>query len=116
MLGTAVGRVARGAVHTVSPGSGRNGGLSGGKGLAAGAGLAALVPLAAKGAGAARRAKSGDGIHPVKAVGDKVSGSVTNAVSKKVDEAGGTSGLAKEAAKGLLPGGGGKGKKKGMPG
>jgi len=116
LLGTAVGRVAREAVHTVSPGGHRNGGLSGPKGLAAGAGLAALVPIAAKGAGVARRAASGNGIHPVKKAGEKLSGSVTDAVGKKVDEAGGAKGLAKEAGKGLLPGGGGKDKKKGMPG
>jgi len=116
LLGTAAGRVAREAVHTVSPTGRRNGGLSGPKGLAAGAGLAALVPIAAKGAGVARRAVSSNGIHPVKAVGEKVSGSVTDAVNKKVEDAGGTSGLAKDAAKGLLPGGGGKNKKTGVPG
>jgi uncharacterized membrane protein len=42
---------------------------------------------------------------------------VKDTVGKKIDEAGGASGVAKEAGKGMLPGGGGDGKgKKGTPG
>jgi uncharacterized membrane protein len=97
-----------------------NGRLSGAKGLAAGAGLAAMVPLAKKGVDAVRsgavptsrtklvgKAASG--------AGDRVGAQLKDAVSSKIDEAGGAGGLAKEAASGLLPGGGGGGKG-GVPG
>ena len=49
--------------------------------------------------------------------GDKVTSGLKDTVSSKVDEAGGAGGLVKEAASGLLPGGGGDGGGKGgMPG
>jgi uncharacterized membrane protein len=97
--------------------------LSGAKGVAAGAGLAALAPLAAKkGASAVR-----NGTLPtprstrlaskaVSRAGDRVGSKVKDAVSDKVDQAGGAGGLVKEAASGLLPGGGESGPKGGMPG
>jgi uncharacterized membrane protein len=99
--------------------------LSGASGLAAGAGLAAMVPVAKKGYDAVR---SGDiPTSPTKMVskaatgaGNKVGGQVKQAVNSKVDEAGGAGGIAKEAASGLLPFGGGGddkgGSKGGVPG
>jgi uncharacterized membrane protein len=99
--------------------------LSGARGVAAGAGLAALAPLAKKGVDAIR----GNGLSmpspkPGKAaskaastMGDKVGGKLKEGVSQKVDEAGGAGGLVKEAAGGLMPGGGDSGGGKGgMPG
>src|SRR5689334_17339328 len=98
------------AAPTSKKGSGRMSGL---KGLAAGAGLAAAAPLAKKGIDAVR----GGGLptpSPTGAVskaaskaGDKVGGNLKDAVSEKVDEAGGAGGLVKEAAGGLIPGLGG---------
>ena len=100
--------------------------LSGARGLAAGAGLAAAAPLAKKGVDALR--SNGGPPTPARAAskaaskaGDKVGSNVKDAVSGKVDEAGGAGGIAKQAATGLLPGlggdsdsdGGGNG---GMPG
>jgi uncharacterized membrane protein len=122
-IGTALGHAAREVVETVSTNAlnarkaPKNGALSGGRGLAAGAGLAALVPLAAKGAkGATRLVRNvGDGGGPIKTAGDKISSGVQDAVGKSVDAAGGAGGLAKEAGKAMLPGGGG-GKKSGVPG
>src|SRR4051794_31238207 len=123
VIGTAVGRVAREAAQSVAanagkrrkgPLSGKNplssnkGQLSGAKGVAAGAGLAAAVPLAVKGAKLVKRGFAG-GSNPVEKAGDKLGGGVKDAVGKKVDEAGGAAGMAKEAGKGLLPGGGGGG-------
>ena len=103
--------------------------FSGARGVAAGAGLAALAPLAKKGVDAVR----GNGISlpspkpgklatkattkAAKKMGDQVGGKLKEGVSEKVDEAGGAGGLVKEAASGLLPGGGGSGGGKGgMPG
>ncbi len=123
----ALGHAVREAVKNASgasPSKKSGGGLSGAKGIAAGAGLAAVAaPLAKKGADAIR----GNGLpslSPTKAAagvaskaGGKVAANLKDAVSNKVDEAGGAGGLVKEAAGGLLPGsdgdGGGKG---GMPG
>jgi uncharacterized membrane protein len=119
--------------------SGKNGkgGMSGMKGLAAGAGLAAAAPLAKKGVDAVRGSGSGSGNgkggglptpNPAAAVskvatkaastaGDKVGSNLKDAVTSKIDEAGGAGGLVKEAASGLLPGGGDSGGGKGgMPG
>jgi uncharacterized membrane protein len=105
-----------------------NGRLSGASGLAAGAGLAAMVPLAKKGVDAFRSGSvpTSPGKMVGKAAGkaassagDRVGSQLKDAVSSKVDEAGGAGGLVKDAASGLLPfgggddGGGGKG---GMPG
>jgi uncharacterized membrane protein len=103
--------------------------LSGARGVLAGAGLAALAPLAKRGVDAVR----GNGINlpspePGKAaakatsksaqkVGDQVGTKLKEGVSEKVDEAGGAGGVMKEAASGLLPGGGDSGGGKGgMPG
>jgi uncharacterized membrane protein len=95
--------------------------LAGPKGVAAGAGLAALVPLAKRGVDAVR---SNGMPTPSKATGkaasmagDRVGSKLKDAVGSKIDQAGGAGGLAKEAASGLLPGGGdGGGGKGGMPG
>ena len=103
----------------------KSGPLSGARGLAAGAGLAAAAPLAKKGVDALR--SNGGPPTPARAVtkaaskaGDKVGSNVKQAVSGKVDEAGGAGGIAKQAATGLLPGLGGDsdsdGGGSGMPG
>ena len=119
VIGSAVGRVARDAAQTLTSNAKKasDGPLSGGKGLAAGVAVAALAPLAAKGAG--KLAKGGLA-NPVQKVGDKVGSGVKETVGKKVDEAGGAAGMAKEAGKGLLPGSGGgdgdSGGKNSMPG
>ena len=116
-IGVAVGRAARDAIGstTAKARKGSNKHLSGATGLAAGAGLAALVPLA--GRGAMKLAKSGgfggNGAGPIERLGDKVSSTAKDAISSKVDEAGGPGGVAKEAAKGILPFGGGGDKDKG---
>jgi uncharacterized membrane protein len=122
---TSVAREALKNAGNVTPSKKKSGPLSGAKGVAAGAGLAALAPLAAKkGIDAVR----GDGTVPTppsprKAAGkaaakagDSVGSKVKDAVTSKVDEAGGAGGLVKEAASGLLPGGGDEGGKGGMPG
>ena len=115
VIGTALGRVTREAVQTISADrrKGSSGALSGGKGLAAGAGLVVLAPLAAKGAQLASRGLSG-GVEPVKKAGEKLSGGVKDVIGERVDEAGGAASLAKEAGKSLVPGGGGK--SSGQPG
>jgi uncharacterized membrane protein len=116
----------------VKPGTKKsNGRLSGASGVAAGAGLAAMVPLAKKGVDAVRSgavpmsaAKLARKAGPTKVAskaasraGDRIGSQLKDAVSSKVDEAGGAGGLVKEAASGLLPGGGGdQGGKGGMPG
>jgi uncharacterized membrane protein len=123
----ALGHAVREAVKNVgdaTPKKSKGGGpLSGAKGLAAGAGLAAAAPLAKKGVDAFRNGglpsmsptKAASGM--VSKAGDKVAGNLKDTVSEKVDEAGGAGGLVKEAASGLLPGGGGDGGGKGgMPG
>src|SRR4051812_3169265 len=105
------------------------GAFSGVKGLAAGAGLAAMAPLAKKGVDAVRGGggmptpKPGEAVSKMASkaasnAGDKVGSNLKDAVTSKVDEAGGAGGLVKEAASGLLPGGGGGGGggKGGMPG
>lgn len=115
VIGTALGRVTREAVQTMSADrrKGSSGVLSGGKGLAAGAGLVVLAPLAAKGAQLASRGLSG-GVEPVKRAGEKLSDGVKDVVGDTVDEAGGAAKLAKDAGKSLVPGGGGK--SSGQPG
>jgi uncharacterized membrane protein len=99
------------------------------RGIAAGAGLAAMAPLAKRGVDAIRgngislpKPKPGKAASKVtskaaKTVGDQVGTKLKEGVSEKVDEAGGAGGLVKEAASGLLPGGGDSGGGKGgMPG
>jgi uncharacterized membrane protein len=128
----ALGQVVREAVKNVGSNSQpkkKASPFSGARGVAAGAGLAALAPLAKKGVDAVR----GNGISlpsakpgklatkatskAAKKMGDQVGGKLKEGVSEKVDEAGGAGGLVKEAASGLLPGGGDSGGGKGgMPG
>ena len=129
----ALGHAVREAVKNVGGGGPqpkkKSNPLSGGRGLAAGAGIAALAPLAKKGFDAVRgngmslpSAKPGKlaakaGTKAAKTMGDSVGGKLKEGVSEKVDEAGGAGGLVKEAASGLLPGGGDSGGGKGgMPG
>jgi len=89
------------------------------KGVAAGAGVAALAPLATKGAGKLAKRALTNGADPVKKasdkVGEKASEKVGQGVKDAVGKSGGAAGLAKEAGKGLLPGGGGD-KSGGSPG
>ena len=127
---TSVAREALKNAGNVGPSKKKSSPLSGAKGLAAGAGLAALAPLAAKkGFDAVRSNGSLPTPSPTKLAakasptklaskaGDRVGSKMKDAVSSKVDEAGGAGGLVKEAASGLLPGGGGdSGGKDGMPG
>jgi uncharacterized membrane protein len=122
-IGSTLGKIAREAAQSVSsnghgPSLGKvNGSLSGMRGVAAGAALAA-APFAARGAGKAvkravtKRLPSGSE-NGVGAIGEKVK----EGVGQKIDEAGGASGVAKQAGKSILPGGGGGEKgKKGTPG
>ena len=133
VLGTAIGRVAREAAKNVQISPSKrsrgglmekvndavsdrmNGALSGPKGVAAGVGVATLAPLVAKGAGKLVRGAGNKVGDKAGGVGDKVGGKVKDAVSDKVDEAGGPAGIAKEAGKSMLPGGGNK-KKESVPG
>jgi uncharacterized membrane protein len=99
----------------------KSGPFSGAKGLAAGAGLAAAAPLAKKGVDAFRNGglPSPSAGGAVSKVTDKLGSSVKDAVSGKVEDAGGAGNIAKEAASGLIPGLGGDGDsggKGGMPG
>ena len=125
----ALGQVVREAVKNVGGGGPqpkkKSNPLSGARGVAAGAGIAALAPLAKKGFDAVRgngislpSAKPGKlAAKAAKTMGDQVGGKLKEGVSEKVDEAGGAGGLVKEAASGLLPGGGDSGGGKGgMPG
>src|SRR2546423_8768298 len=118
VIGSAIGHAAREAVETVSSNGRRRSSnpLTGPAGLAAGAGLVALAPLAGKGASKLVRGLSSNGGGPVKKVGEKVGGSVKEAVGDTVGKAGGAGGLAKEPGQGILPGGGGGGKSKGGEG
>src|SRR3954453_12117254 len=94
-----------GDVPTPTP-SKKSGPLSGARGLAAGAGLAALAPLAVK--GLSKKANPGQMASKAASMAsDKLSSSVKDLASDKVDEAGGAGGLAKQAASGLIPGLGG---------
>jgi uncharacterized membrane protein len=107
VIGEAVGRVARETAQTISS-NGKNGRFSGATGLAAGAGLVALAPLAVKGASKLASRVGGNGGGPVKAARKAVKGSVKDTLGKKIDDAGGVGGVAKEAGKSMLPGVGGK--------
>jgi uncharacterized membrane protein len=127
LAGTAVSELMKGVGKNRSSGiaGGSNNnhrGLSGMRGVAAGAGAAALAPVAAKGIGklikgngtgaltaAPKKLAEGAGSKLGDAVGDKVTG--------KIDEAGGPSGILKDAVKSALPfGGGGGGPKGGVDG
>jgi len=105
----------------------KSGPFSGAKGIVAGMGLAAAAPLAKKGVDAVRgngkpSGKSGGLAKKAASMaGDRVGSQLKDAVSSKVDEAGGAGGLVKEAAGGLLPfggsgDGGGGGSKGGVAG
>jgi uncharacterized membrane protein len=117
VIGSAVGKIAREAAHSVS-GNGRNGltgkstngALSGMRGVAAGvAAAAAAAPLVAKGAGKLVKGAGKRVASPAKDATEKVGGKAKEAVGEKIDEAGGAGGVAKEAGKSLIPGVGSKG-------
>ena len=97
----------------------RSGGpLSGARGVAAGAGAAALAPVAIKGISKLVRSVSADGLGEVAGapgravsgltskVGDTISSGVGDKISRKVDDAGGPSGVFSSAVKSALPFGG----------
>ena len=112
VLGNVVRDALKNAGGSSSPLPKKKGGpFSGARGVAAGAGLAAAAPLAKKGYD---KFSGGGGLGATKVAGkaaskagDSVGSKLKDTVSEKVDEAGGASGLVKEAAGGLLPGGGG---------
>jgi uncharacterized membrane protein len=122
----ALGNVAREALKNVGdmkpPTKSKSGPLSGAKGVVAGMGLAAAAPLAKKGVDAMRSNGKPSGkpgglaAKAASMAGDRVGGKLKDAVSDKVDEAGGAGGLVKEAAGGLLPFGGGGDDSKGKGG
>jgi uncharacterized membrane protein len=102
--------------------SGSNGGgMSGMKGLAAGAGAAALAPVALKSAGKLAKSLGVDSLEDVvkspgqalegakSNLGDRLTSSVKDKTKGALDEAGGPGGIAKDAAKQMLPFGGGDG-------
>jgi uncharacterized membrane protein len=105
-IGHAVGRIARETAQSVSTNARKasKSPLSGPKGLATGAGLVALAPLAAKSAGKLVRGQLANGASPVSKAKDAIGGGVKDAVGSKIEQAGGASGVAKEAGKGMLPG------------
>jgi uncharacterized membrane protein len=125
----ALGNAVREAIKNAgdaAPTKNKSGPLNGAKGIAAGMGLAAAAPFMAKKGVDAMRNGNPIGGGPTKLatkaasnVGDKVSDTLKETVSTKVDQAGGAGGLVKEAASGLLPFGGGGdsgGSKGGVPG
>jgi uncharacterized membrane protein len=89
------------------------------KGLAAGAGAAALAPVALKSAGKLARGLGVDNLEDVAKspghvlegaksnLGDRLTSSVKDKAKGAVDEAGGPGGIVKDAAKQMLPFGGG---------
>jgi uncharacterized membrane protein len=88
--------------------------LSGMRGIAAGAAAAAIAPLLAKGVGKLGETWGDDGVGdvakaPVEKLGNTVGGAIGSKLTDKVDEAGGPSGILKDAAKSALPFGGGGG-------
>jgi uncharacterized membrane protein len=111
-IGTAVGRVARQAAQNVVSNAkksrNKNGPVSGWAGVALGAGLAAAAPLAVKGATKLARNGLANGANPlqkpVEKAGEKVKGAASDVVDKKIQDAGGPGGVAKEAGKSLIPG------------
>jgi uncharacterized membrane protein len=119
MVRDAVGQVAKEAVGSIGDsGSKKKSGspLSGVKGVAVGAGLAGLAPLAVKGAKPVKRLLSanGGGIKDAadsagSKAGEGVGKKLKESVNEKVEDAGGVGGVVKEAAGGVLPGGGGDG-------
>lgn len=131
MIGSTLGRLAREATHSVSSNGhsgpfsgGGNGALSGGRGIAAALALGAAAPVAARGVGKVakravlKRADASSGKDVARKAVEGVKGTVTDAVGEQVEQAGGASGMAKEAAKSMVPGvgGGGDGESKGQKG
>jgi uncharacterized membrane protein len=128
----ALGGVVRDAVKNMSdatptPSKSKSAPLSGAKGIAAGVGLAAAAPFVVKKGVDAFRSNGSPGKLAAKAApaslaskaGEAVGSKLKDAVTEKVDEAGGAGGMVKEAAGGLLPFGGGGdsgGGKGGAPG
>jgi uncharacterized membrane protein len=117
IVGSALGKVAREAVQSVSENARKgpkrmssNGPLAGGAGVAAAVGLAALAPIAARRVGGLVKGAG-------QKAGQKLGENAKEAVSQST---GGLGGLAKDAGKSLLPGLGGGGDKggssKGQPG
>jgi uncharacterized membrane protein len=117
IVGSALGKVAREAVQSVSESARKgpkrmssNGALAGGAGVAAAVGLAALAPIAARRVGGLVKGAG-------QKAGQKLGENAKEAVSQST---GGVGGLAKDAGKSLLPGLGGGGDKgassKGQPG
>ncbi len=126
--GTKGSSITRSVARSVLPGrkGSSNAPFSGMSGVLVGAGAAALAPVAVKGAaklakGAAMNGLSNIATGPAKAVGkvatgpakavekvgSGVSGAVGDKLSQKIDEAGGPSGILKDAAKSAFPFGGG---------
>jgi uncharacterized membrane protein len=118
----ALGGVVREAIKNMSdvsptPSKSKSGPLSGAKGIAAGVGLAAAAPFVVKKGVDALRSNGSPGKLAAKAApaslaskaGEAVGSKLKDAVTEKVDEAGGAGGMVKEAAGGLLPFGGGGG-------
>jgi uncharacterized membrane protein len=118
----ALGGVVRDAVKNMSdatptPSKSKSAPLSGAKGIAAGVGLAAAAPFVVKKGVDAFRSNGSPGKLAAKAApaslaskaGEAVGSKLKDAVTEKVDEAGGAGGMVKEAAGGLLPFGGGGG-------
>jgi uncharacterized membrane protein len=115
----ALGGVVRDALKSAGDAKpGRKAGpLSGAKGVAAGAALAAAAPLARKGVAAVKSNGASMAGKAASKASDDVGSGLKDVVSRKIDDAGGASGLVKDAASGLIgggdDGGGGSG---GMPG
>ena len=135
-IGSTLGRLARDAAQNIGSdghsgplGLGRsNGALSGNKGVATGLALGVAAPVAAVGVGkmakraVLKRTGASSGKDVVQKAAEGVKGTVTDAVGKQVEQAGGASGMAKEAAKSMVPGlgggedEGGEGESKGQKG
>ena len=102
-------------------GSNGRGGMSGMKGLAAGAGAAALAPVALRSAGKLAKSMGVDSLEDVvkspgqalegakSGIGERLTSSIKDKAKGALDEAGGPGGIAKDAAKQMLPFGGGDG-------
>jgi uncharacterized membrane protein len=133
VIGAALGTIAREVSHSVSRNghnkvpfrNGSDNSLSGPRGIAAGAVLASAAPLAGKAVKrlmmkrvAGSGAEKGSGLVEKLTAGakDTVGKGVKDAVGETAEKAGGAPGLAKEAGKKMLPGGGGDSKGKGTPG
>jgi uncharacterized membrane protein len=121
VIGAAIGTIAREVSNSVS-GNGHakmpfrsdgNGALSGPRGLAAGVVLASAAPLAGKAVKKLAVKRVGKLAESAK---DTVGKGVKGAAGDAVEQVGDAPGIAKAAAKKMLPGGGGKGGSKGKKG